>query len=193
MTIATVITTVITKYVLVPIADGSEEIEAVTLIDVLRRAGAEVTVASCAAESRLEITASRGLHIVADLAIEQCRGQDFDLIVLPGGLVGAENLRDCAVLVEMLKQQKSAGHYYGAICAAPQLVLAHHGLLDDRQATGHPAFQDLPQAQPDERVVVDRNCITSQAPGTALVFALALVELLYGPEKRWQVAAPMVV
>ena len=182
------------RSVLVPIADGSEEIEAVTLIDVLRRAGAEVTVASCAADGRLEITASRGLHIVADLAIDQCRVQEFDLIVLPGGLRGAENLRDCAALVEMLKQQKSAGRCYGAICAAPQLVLAHHGLLDDRQATGHPAFQNqLPNARPEERVVVDGNCITSQAPGTALVFALALVELLYGSEKRWQVAAPMVV
>lgn len=182
------------KKVLVPIADGSEEIEAVTIIDVLRRAGAELCVASCADAGRLQITASRGVNLVADAAIDRCQGSEYDLIVLPGGLVGAENLRDCPELVAMLRKQKSAGRLYGAICAAPQLVLAHHGLLDDKQATGHPAFQDkLPQALRDDRVVVDGNCITSQAPGTALAFALTLVEQLYGPEVRRQVAAPMVV
>ena len=182
------------KKVLVPIADGSEEIEAVTIIDVLRRAGAEVCVASCAEAGRLQITASRGVVLVADTAIEQCQGHEYDLIAVPGGLAGSENLRDCAELTSLLRQQQAAGRLYAAICAAPQLVLAHHGLLDDKQATGHPGFQDkLPQPRADERVVVDGNCITSQAPGTALAFALTLVEQLYGLEKRQQVAAPMVV
>ena len=182
------------KTVLVPIADGSEEIEAVTIIDVLRRAGAAVCVASCADAGRLQITASRGVVLVADSAIEHCLDNEYDLIAVPGGMPGAENLRDCPALVAMLRKQKAAGRRYGAICAAPQVVLAHHGLLDDKQATGHPAFQDkLPQPLRDERVVVDGNCITSQAPGTALAFALALVEQLYGPQMRQQVAAPMVV
>jgi 4-methyl-5(b-hydroxyethyl)-thiazole monophosphate biosynthesis len=182
------------KHVLVPIAEGSEEIEAVSIIDVLRRAGAEVTVASCRADGELRITASRGVQLVADTSIAQCRQQQFDLIALPGGLQGAENLQGCADLIDMLRQQKTAGRLYAAICAAPQLVLAHHGLLDDREATGHPGFQDhIPRLRAEDAVVVDGNCITSQAPGTALAFALALVAALFGKEKRDQVAAPMVV
>ena len=180
------------RSVLVPIADGSEEIEAVCIIDVLRRAGAQVTVASVGA---LQITASRGVRIVADGTIEACRDHIFDLIVLPGGMPGAEHLRDAPILREMLRRQQATGRLYGAICAAPAVVLHHHGLLHGKRATAHPAFADRleDRRSVSERVVVDGGCITSQGPGTAIEFALALVARLYGEAKAAEVAAPMCV
>ena len=115
------------KKVLVPIADGTEEIEAVTLIDVLRRAGVQVTVASVSA---LQVTASRGVKLVADKLIADCKNEPYDLIVLPGGMPGAEHLRDCTALIALLKAQQQGGKLYGAICASPAVALAPHGLLD---------------------------------------------------------------
>jgi 4-methyl-5(b-hydroxyethyl)-thiazole monophosphate biosynthesis len=181
------------KTVLVPVADGTEELEAVAIIDVLRRAGAYVTVASVSGNRR--ITASRGVVIEADDLIERCVGKDYDLVVLPGGIPGAEHLRDSAALTGLLKRQRERGGLYGAICASPAVVLEHHGLLDGRRATCHPGFAErLTNQDPiDSRVVVDGNCLTSRGPGTAVEFALALVERLYGRGKREEVADPMVV
>lgn len=179
--------------VLIPVAAGSEDIEAVTLIDVLRRAGAVVTVASI--EDTTTITAARGTRIVADALLGDVINRDFDLIVLPGGRDGAAALGNCNRLIERLKQQREQKRLYGAICAAPGVALAPHGLLDGIAATGHPGFRDkLPdRSREDERVVRDGNCLTSQGPGTALEFSLALVEALFGKEKRDEVAAPMVL
>lgn len=178
------------KTALVAVADGSEELEAVTIIDVLRRAKVEVTVASVA---ELNITASRGVKLVADGVIDDCKEKPYDLIVLPGGLPGAEHLRDNKTLIDMLKQQKKAGRLYAAICASPAVALAPHGLLDDKQATGYPGTEDkLPKAL-NQRVVVDGNCITSQGPGTALEFAIELVRQLFDDAKAKQVADPMCV
>ena len=126
------------KKVLVPIADGSEEIEAVCIIDTLRRAGAEVTVASV---DKLQVTASRGVKLVADALIADCAGQTYDCIALPGGMPGAEHLRDSAELIEMLKKQKQAGRLYAAICASPAVVLQHHGLMEKVRATCFPGLQ----------------------------------------------------
>jgi 4-methyl-5(b-hydroxyethyl)-thiazole monophosphate biosynthesis len=182
------------KTILVPIAPGIEEIEAVTIIDVLRRAGAEVVVASV---SDLQIVASRGVKLVADKFIADCARQTFDLIALPGGMPGAEHLGDCAALIAMLKAQHKAGRFYAAICASPAVVLQVHGLLEGRQATCHPAFAEnltgSTKASIESRVVVDTNCVTSRGPGTAMEFALKLVELLYSPAKAKEVAAPMLV
>jgi len=180
------------KSVLVPIANGTEEIEAVAIIDVLRRAGADVTVASV---DDLQVTASRGVRLQADCLIADCRLETYDLIALPGGMPGAERLRDCEALQTLLRQQQSGGRLYAAICASPAVVLEHHGLIGGRRATCHPAFVSrLHNAQAAEaRVVVDGNCITSRAPGTALEFALQLVTLLYGQEKAQEVAEPMLV
>lgn len=182
-----------TKTVLIPIADGSEELEAVTLINVLRRAGIQVTVASV--ESGLQITASRKTKLVADVKIGDCAGKSYDCIALPGGMPGAEHLRDSVQLIEMLKQQRKAGKLIAAICASPAIVLAHHHLLEGHKSTCYPAFQ---AALPDrtaasKRVVVDGNLITSQGPGTALEFALALVEAMLGPDHKKQVAEPMLI
>lgn len=180
------------KTVLVPIADGIEELEAVTIIDVLRRAGGRVTVASVGA---LQVTASRGVKLAADCLIADCRDKSFDLIVLPGGLGGAEHLRDCASLIDMLKSQKQAGRFYAAICAAPAVALAPHGLLDGKKATGYPSCADaLPDAsKANQRVVVDGNCITSQGPGTAMEFAIELARQLFDDARAGQVAEAMLV
>ncbi len=180
------------KQVLVPIADGSEEIEAVCIIDVLRRAGAEVTVASV---DNLQVTASRGVRIVADTLVKNCTGKKFDLVVLPGGLPGAEHLRDSSKLTEILKLQKEEGRLYGAICASPAVVLQHHGLLEGKTATSHPNFSDSLERgdAKDSRVVVDGKCVTSRGPGTAIEFALTLVSLLFGKEKAVEVAGPMII
>ncbi len=180
------------KKVLVPIAEGTEEIEAVCVIDVLRRAAAEVTVASV---DGLQVTASRGVKLVADKHISQCVDEDYDLIALPGGIPGAERLRDSKDLTGILKNQYKTGRFYGAICASPAVVLQHHGLLASRHATCHPAFEKLIQRtdEIESRVVVDGPCITSRGAGTAIEFALKLVEQLCGKEKADEIALAMVV
>ncbi|MBN1123633.1 MAG: DJ-1/PfpI family protein [Sedimentisphaerales bacterium] len=177
------------KTALVPIADGTEEIEAVTMIDTLRRAGVEVTVASVGAK---QIQASRRVNLVADRMISDCLNVVFDLIALPGGLPGAEHLRDSAELTQMLTDQAATGRLFAAICASPAVVLAHHRLLKDRKVTGYPTTSDkLGRNFVDEPVVVDGNCITSQGPGTAMVFSLKLVELLCGEQRAREVAKAM--
>ncbi len=185
-----------TKTALVPIADGTEEIEAVSIIDVLRRAGVAVTVASVM--DRLQVTASRGVMLVAEKQISDCVNDTYDLVVLPGGIPGAEHLRDSEALAGILERQRASQGLYGAICAAPAVVLHERGLLEGRRATCHPAFRDhLPgYEEPDagrRRVVVDGPCVTSQGPGTAIEFALSLVSLLLGEEKAEEVAGPMMM
>lgn len=180
------------KRALVPIADGSEEIESVAIIDVLRRAGAEVTVASV---DGLQITASRGVNLVADLLIGDCIGREYDLIALPGGKQGAEHLRDSPELVSLLRKQQAENRLYAAICASPAVVLEHHGLIVGRRATCHPGFAGALSNRESisSRVVVDGNLVTSRGPGTAVEFALTLVELLFGEEKAREIAGPMIV
>jgi 4-methyl-5(b-hydroxyethyl)-thiazole monophosphate biosynthesis len=180
------------KQVLVPIADGSEEIEVVCIIDVLRRAGAAVTVASV---NSLQVTASRGVRIVADALISECAAKTYDLIALPGGMPGAEHLRDSEVLTKLLKRQVREGRLYGAICASPVVVLQHHGLLEGRVATSHPGCSERLENREriESRIVVDGKLVTSRGPGTAIEFALKLVELLLGSEKASEVAAPLLV
>ena len=179
------------KNVLVPVADGTEEIEAVSTIDVLRRAGAGVTVASVNA---LQIKASRGVNLVADCLIADCVDKSYDLIALPGGIPGAEHLRDSKDLLGILKNQKQAGRYIAAICAAPAVILAHHGLIESEKVTCHPFF--FHRLDSHDRVelpvVADGACITSRGAGTAVQFALKLVEILYGREKATEVAGAMV-
>ncbi len=181
------------RRILVPIANGSEEIEAVTIIDVLRRAGARVDVASV--ETTTEVVASRGVRLVADCLIERCRDRSYDLIVLPGGMPGAERLRDSAPLTAMLRRQRDTGGWYGAICAAPAVVLQQHDLLGGVCATVHPAFSDQLENQSaiHSRVVTSGRCVTSRGPGTALEFAIELVKLLYGEQQAKEVAGPMLM
>ena len=181
------------KTALVAIADGSEEIETITIIDVLRRADVDVTVASVGAQ---QVTGAHGVVITADCTIDRCIDATWDLIALPGGIPGAEHLAASEPLETLLRAQVAKGSLYGAICAAPALVLGAKGLLQGKTVTGHPMFQqnmDAKELNSESRVVVDGNCVTSQGPGTALDFALELVEQLCGVVKREEVGAPMVL
>lgn len=178
------------KTVLISVADGSEEMETIIPADVLRRSGAEVTLASV---DGLSVTASRGIKIVADKLISECNNQAYDLIVVPGGMPGSEHLRDSAILGKMLQEQADAKRLIGAICAAPVIVLQHYGLLQGKFATCHPHhFAELQNLKQDY-VVVDGNFITSQGPGTAVLFALKLVEMLFDKSMANKVATSMVV
>lgn len=177
--------------VLVPLAQGCEELEAVTIIDLLRRAGIDVVTAAL---DDLTIVASRGVKLIADTSLDAVIDDEFDMIVLPGGLPGADHLDQDPRIHALLKRQHEAGHFTAAICAAPK-VLANAGLLDGRSATSYPGFidkMDLPRTQVLEAPVVnDGNVITSRGPGTAMDFALALIEQLEGPAQRQAVEAPL--
>lgn len=180
------------KKVLVPIANGTEELEAIAIIDTLRRSGAEVIVASVQEQT---IIGSCKTKIIADKLISECLKEDWDLIVLPGGLPGAMHLRDSNELTKLLKQQAVSGKLYAAICASPAFVLQHHGLLSGKKATVNPALADKINNKEHlhERVVVDDNCITSQSRGTALEFAIKLIELLYDKNKADEIAKEMLL
>jgi 4-methyl-5(b-hydroxyethyl)-thiazole monophosphate biosynthesis len=177
--------------VLVPLAQGCEELEAVTIIDLLRRAGIEVVSASLDNEI---IVASRGVRLVADVLLSDVIDEDFDMIVLPGGLPGADNLDNDQRVHDIIKRLHDKGKYTAAICAAPK-VLANAGLLNGRQATSYPGIIDkmeLPQTQVlTASVVTDGNVITSRGPGTAMDFALELIEKISGPEQRQAVEKPL--
>jgi 4-methyl-5(b-hydroxyethyl)-thiazole monophosphate biosynthesis len=192
--------------VLVPIANGTEEIEAVCIIDTLRRAGFHVTVASV--HDTKTVTCSRQVQIVADCLLSDCEDKVYDLIVLPGGAKGAENLAASELLAKLLKKQSSEGRWFGAICASPAIVLYPLGLLPP-QATCHPSVEDkinkvvkgkranafkVVAESTVERVVVDaeNKCVTSRGPGTAIEFALKLIECLEGAELRQKVETPMI-
>lgn len=181
--------------VLVAIADGSEEMEAVITIDVLRRAQVEVCLASVM-PGRTEITASRGVKIIADALLGACLTQTWDMIVLPGGMPGAAHLHDSVELRDLLQRQIESGRWLAAICAAPAVVLGRHNLIPQATATCFPASQEelagRVKTVTQAAVVVDGKLITSQGPGTAIPFALQLVELLCGGERARQVAGAMV-
>ena len=168
--------------VVVPLARGFEEIEAVTIIDLLCRAGIEVHTASLAGR---QVTGSHGIRIEADITIDAVDAADYDMIVLPGGMPGADHLKNDARVIGLLKRFASAGRYTAAICAAPG-VLAHAGLLEGRTATSFPGFLRSDSAPglklTDAPVVIDGSVITSRGPGTAIEFSLALIELLVGRE-----------
>jgi len=166
------------KRVLVPIAEDSEEIETASITDVLTRFGAEVVVASVESDGKLVVKMSRGLKICADITIEDAAKEEFDCIALPGGMPGANYLRDSAPLIEMLKKQQDKKKLYGAMCASPAVVLQTHGLLVGSGATCYPAppFRKTMEDPSDDKVVVQDNVVTSQGPGTSLLFALSLGE-----------------
>ena len=182
-----------TARALISLADGVEDIECVTLIDVLRRAEVEVVVASI--EGRRMITCARGTRMTADTMLVDVLAQDFDLIVLPGGMPGAQRLAEHEPLAEKVREQAKAGKLFAAICAAPAVALQQYGVLKQRRMTCYPAFSDRLSGCTfvDQPVVVDGNCITSQGPGTAMEFALTLVEQLSGKAKRKEVAEAMLV
>lgn len=178
--------------VLVPIAEGCEELEAVTIIDLLRRAGIEVISAGLVPGP---VTCSRKTVIIPDATLAEVMDQDFDMMVLPGGLPGADHLNDDPRIHALLQRLSGEEKYTAAICAAPK-VLASAGLLQGKTATAFPGVLDKiipPGANyTGNAIEADGKVITSRGPGTAMDFALALIETLEGPDRRKAVEEPLV-
>ncbi|PKI49611.1 hypothetical protein CRG98_030001, partial [Punica granatum] len=182
------------KKVLVPVANGTEPMEAVITIDVLRRAGADVTVGSV--EKQLCVDACHGVKIVADALISDCAEIVFDLISLPGGMPGATNLRDCKILESMMNKQAADGRLYAAVCASPAVALGSWGLLKGLKATCYPSFMEQLASSAttvESRVQQDGNVVTSRGPGTTMEYAVSLIEQLCGKDKAYEVAGPLVM
>lgn len=170
------------KRALIILADGFEDIEAIACIDILRRAGIELVVAGL---NNLQVKSARGkITVWAETTFAQTE-RNFDALILPGGLPGAESLAGSSAVIKLVKEMFNQGKIIAAICAAPALVLAKAGVLDGKTATCFPGDEsDFPKTTKykNERVVIDGNLITSQAAGTALEFALAIVCVLSGEE-----------
>jgi len=179
-------------HVLVPLANGCEELEAVTIIDLLRRAEIEVTTAGLEEEP---VKASRGVVLLPDTTLDNALTKDYDMVILSGGLPGADYLDQDPRIQMLLKNMITTGKPVAAICAAPK-VLATAGLLENKSATSYPGVldtMDLPGTNyTGDAVTKDGNVITSRGPGTAMDFALALIEELAGKEIRNSVEAGLV-
>lgn len=177
--------------VLVPLAQSCEELEAVTITDLLTRAGIEVVTAGL--DEKIVI-ASRGIKLVPDKILDDVLEEEFDMIVLPGGLPGADYLNNDPRIQSLVKKMAAEDKYTAAICAAPR-VLATAGLLDGKTVTSFPgALDNFPVKNMnyvDDAVVLDGKIITSRGPGTAMDFALMLIELLMNKEKRDEVEASL--
>lgn len=177
--------------VLVPLAEGCEELEAVTVIDLLRRAGVEVIVAG------LEpgvVTASRGVMLQPDALLDDVLDGDYDMVVLPGGGPGSDRLNTDNRIRELLVKMANSEKFTAAICAAPK-VLVSAGVLDGKSATCYPGVMDnqvLPGLNTEQAVVQDGKVVTSRGPGTAIDFALKLIENLEGQAKHDEVEAGLV-
>jgi len=164
---------------LVILADDFEEIEAITVIDVLRRAGVDVTVAGLLSRYA---AGAHGIRVNTDAALAETTNE-FDAVVLPGGMPGAKTLGDSAAVAAVVCRHFEAGKLVAAICAAPGMALAKFGVLDGRKATCYPGFEREFPATTEaltDAVVTDGNVVTSRGPGTAMAFALELVSQLCG-------------
>ena len=173
--------------VLIPLADGYEEIEAITLIDILRRADIQVTTASLS-DSK-EIHGAHGVDIIADTTLDEVKEQSFDMVVLPGGQPGSDNLNADPRIHEILRRHR-ATQWVGAICAAPK-VLVDAGVVEQLTITAYPGVLDTQNSAirlSTEAIECDGKVITSRSPGTAMEFALTIIEKLIGSEKRDAIA-----
>lgn len=180
-----------TSYVF--LAPGFEEIEAITPIDILRRAGMKVSVVAVSAAK--EVAGAHGISVVADIKLDDVQLDNADFLILPGGMPGATNLFESQQLCQMLKQHAADGGKIAAICASPAVVLAPLGLLDGLEATCYPGFEDGCRQHGakmlDQRVVMTPNIITGNGPSSAAQFALAIVANAAGDTKAQEVAEQM--
>lgn len=177
--------------VAVILADGFEEVEAMAIIDVLRRAEIDTVVAGLH-DGR--ITSSRKVNVIPDTVIDTVKAEDFDMIVLPGGQPGADNMNADTRVKDLIRNFIKKGKLAGAICAAP-IVLAAAGVLKGKRATSYPTYKDKvgDVIYEEKTVVVDGNVLTSRGPGTALYFGLAIVERLVGKEKAQKIKEAMLI
>ena len=168
------------------LADGFEEVEAVTPADFLRRAGLNVLLVGVSRERTADarVVGGHGIALAPDLAIEELK-DELDAVVLPGGSRGAENLAESSRVLDLIRSMHARGRIVAAICAAPAVVLTRAGILAGRRVTCYPGFEQsfTGCTFSEERVVVDGHIVTSRSPGTAAEFSLKLVELLAGEEK----------
>jgi 4-methyl-5(b-hydroxyethyl)-thiazole monophosphate biosynthesis len=174
--------------VMVPFANGFEEVEALTAVDVLRRAGINVDMVGLVGSV---IEGAHGVRVMMDKKLPDAKAEDYDGIILPGGSPGYVNLGRSSVLTNMVKEMNSRGKLVAAICGASS-ILASAGVLDNKRATIYPGMErELPYPRED-RVVVDGNVVTSQGPGTAMEFALKIVEILAGASRAASVRKSLV-
>lgn len=164
------------------LAEGFEVIEALTVVDLIRRAGGSARMVSVT--GRLRVTGSRGVPVCADALLEDTDFSDIEMAVLPGGVPGVPNLERSEELLALLKRLDQRKTWIAAICAAP-VILEHLGLLEGVTATVSPRFQrEIPEERfSAERVHVSGHIITSRSPGTAMEFALEIIARLYGPDR----------
>jgi 4-methyl-5(b-hydroxyethyl)-thiazole monophosphate biosynthesis len=177
--------------VVIILAEGFEELEATAVIDVLRRAGIDIVSAGL---REGPVSSARNIKIIPDTVIDKIHSDDFDMLVLPGGLPGSDNLNADKRVGDLIRDFNNKGKVTGAICAAPY-VLANAGVLEGKHATSYPSFKDrLGNVEYEEKtVVIDGNVITSRGPGTAICFGLAIVEQFLGPDKAREVREAMLV
>lgn len=180
------------KIVNIYLADGFEEIEAITVIDVLRRVGVDVNTISISKSK--EVKGAHNITVLADYTFNDYKHSDAHMLVLPGGMPGTANLDNHPGLKELIKEFYHAEKYIAAICAAPS-ILGKMELLESSMATCYPGFEaDLKGAiHSDDLVIRHKNIITSKGPGTALLFALDLAEILIGREKVEVLKGQMIV
>ncbi|RAP32136.1 DJ-1 family protein [Candidatus Marinamargulisbacteria bacterium SCGC AG-439-L15] len=174
---------------LIILANGFEDIEALTIIDILRRAGIQVTTAGLGG---VQIDSAHNVTIHADQVLETMDETTFDAIVLPGGEPGTTNMDNSSQLKSLLKQYAEEGKLVAAICAAPH-ILDSVGLLNGKKATSYPAYKDkmLNCNYSEDSVVIDSNIITSRGPGTAMAFSYAIVDHLKSPEHSQELKTGM--
>ena len=178
------------KKALVPLAEGFEDIEAVAVVDILRRGGVEAVTAALSAEP--SVMSAHGIKMVADAVLDDVIGESWNAIILPGGGQGTANLMACEPLIMRLREQKESGGLVCAICAAPT-VLAAAGVIEDEDVTCYPScVPDMGCAVVDAPAVADGQLITGQGPGAAVTFALAVLMHLRGEEVAKRVAEGMV-
>lgn len=177
--------------VLIPLADGVEEMEAVILIDVLRRAGLEVVTAGLTTKP---VTASRGVRLVPDRNWDELQPAAFDILAIPGGAEGVNRLKADSRILTAVRAFDQQGKWIAAICAGP-LVLQQAGILAGRRVTCHPGVEDQLTATTRlaDRVVVDARLITSQGPGTSFEFALTIVRCAVNAGKAISLSKAMVL
>ena len=168
------------------LANGHEEVEALMVVDLLRRAGLDISTVSIT-DSKM-VTSSHNVTYEADLLFSEVEGNLVDLVVLPGGIPGTPNLLAFEPLMNMVNAHNEAGRYVAAICAAPS-ILAELGILDGKKGTSYPGFGTKIENFVDAPVVVDGNVITSRGLGAAIDFGLALIELLVSEQKAKEIAA----
>lgn len=174
------------KKLLVFIADGTEEVEVITVVDYLRRAEVEVDLVSVM--DKKEITGAHGIKIVADKLLSEIDSKKYDAVYSPGGLPGAYYIRDSKEAIQIYKDMYDDGKIASALCAAP-IVLDEAGLLEGKDVTSYPGFdKELKAGNYKEDIVVfDSNVLTGRGPAIAAVLAFEIIEQLVGKEKRAEV------